>query len=117
MARELDAVHVRHVDVGQHEIGGRALQQVERLAAVLRLADDRQRQRGEQSSSRSRSRRRAGAFVVDDQHAQRGVSHGLPPAPGAEHAELVRSELVPRPRGLSTRRAQRQRPRRAAPMR
>ena len=45
VARELDAVHVGHVDVGEDELGGRGLQQVERLAAVLRLADDRERQR------------------------------------------------------------------------
>ena len=45
VARELDAVHVGHVDVGQHEVGGHRVQKFDRLAAVRRLADDRERQR------------------------------------------------------------------------
>src|SRR5215470_1719900 len=37
---QLDAVHIRHVDVGEHEVSGRAAEQTERLAPARRLADD-----------------------------------------------------------------------------
>src|SRR5262249_5377329 len=42
---ELNAVHVRHVNVGEDEVGWRAAQQSERLAPASRLADDDERQR------------------------------------------------------------------------
>ena len=84
MARELDAVHLRHVDVGEHEVGGHRVQQLERLAAVRRLADDRERQRAGavvEELAQPPPRRR---LVVDDQHAQRRVSHArLPRLPSA----------------------------------
>ncbi len=70
MPGQLDAVHVRHVDVGEHEVGRRRMQDVERLAAVLRLADDRDRQhRGAivEQLAQPMPRRR---LVVDDQDAQ-----------------------------------------------
>ena len=36
----LDAVHARHADVEEHEVGMVLLDQLDRLGAVLRLADD-----------------------------------------------------------------------------
>ena len=56
---QFHAVHVRHVDVGQHQVRRRALQQFQRLAAMLRFADDRQRQRRQ----RNRPAGRAAAFA------------------------------------------------------
>ncbi|OIQ82611.1 hypothetical protein GALL_355940 [mine drainage metagenome] len=35
VAREVEAVHARHLDVGQHDVGQRALQLLERVEAVL----------------------------------------------------------------------------------
>ena len=78
VARELDAVHVRHVDVGQHEIGGRALQQIERLATVLRLADDGERQRGRRNR---RADRAAGAAQAPRRRRPARAAAAQPCAP------------------------------------
>ena len=73
--RELEPVHLRHVDVGQHEVGDDRVQQLERLAAVRGFADDGERERLgavlEQLVQPSPGR----GLVVDDHHPQSFFAH------------------------------------------
>ena len=74
----LEPVHVRHVDVGQHEIDGHRLQQLDGLAPVLRLADDGERQRGRTVVEELAQTAARGRLVVDTV-VEGGVSHERPP--------------------------------------
>ena len=74
MPRQLDAVHVGHVDVGQHEVGRRRTEQRQRLATAARLADDAQRddaravvEQFAQPSPRRAPRRRRSALSAGHQ--------------------------------------------------
>ena len=77
--RELDAVHVGHVDVGEHELGRRGLQQIQRLAPVLCLADDGDGQRSGAVVEELAQPAAGGSLVVDDEYAKRHFRHGTPP--------------------------------------
>ena len=67
-ARGLDAVHARHADVHQHDVGPSRARQLDRLGAVAGLADDLdvRRARGSAGSPRGPApgRRRAGRVVM-----------------------------------------------------
>ena len=79
MARQLDAVHLRHADVHQRHVGGRVGQALQRLDAMGRFADDDVGQFGGnvgQQRLHARPRRR---LVVDDEDSQRIGIHALPP--------------------------------------
>ncbi len=82
VAGELEPVHVGHVDVGQHEVDGDRLQELDRLAAVLRLADDGERQRRGAVIEKFAQTAARGRLVVDDQDTERDFSHGRPPDVG-----------------------------------
>ncbi len=67
---QLDTVHARHADIGQHHIDRVVAQEVERLEAVGRLADHHARQLhgqiGEQRAQAVASQR----LVIDDEDIQ-----------------------------------------------
>jgi hypothetical protein len=79
MLRNLDAVDFRHADVEQHDVGIHRRNQFERVAAVIGLAGDFERnfQRAvTQQIAQTVARRR---LVIDHQHAQRlQIAHARP---------------------------------------
>src|SRR6266496_3730743 len=67
------------MNVGEDELGGRRLQQVERFAAVLGFADNRQRQCTHAVVEQLTEAPSCGCLIVDDQNAQRSLTHVPPP--------------------------------------
>src|SRR5207302_7758395 len=69
------------MNVGEDELGGRRLQQIERFTAVLRFADDRQRQCTHAVVEQLAEAPPCRCLVIDDQNAQRSLTHVPPPFP------------------------------------
>ena len=76
-ARRLDAVHLRHRDVHQDDVGPQRVRAGDRLDAVGRLADDRSCGR---SCSISRNALRTAGVIVDDQNPERARRRDAAPA-------------------------------------
>src|SRR5438094_1230235 len=79
------------MNIGEHELGGRRLQQVERFTTVLRFADDRQRQCTHTVVEQLAKTPPCGRLVIDDQNAQRSLTHVPPPFPQRHAAPALRA--------------------------
>ena len=79
MARELDAIHIRHVNVGKHQVRGRRAEQMQRLAPTAGFADNQHGKRGGAIVQQLAQASAGGSLVIDQHDSQRCFSHAPSP--------------------------------------